>query len=246
MKHSILIYILAACTALTACENDAYLYRDITNRIWLGRRDTTGPVINTRDSSVSSFLILPATQEKDTLYVQANVTGLQAPVDRPFTLAVVGELTNVSSSDYTIGETVIPANSFTGQVPVIVNKNVPGLDLKKERAQLILRFVPNENFQYGAPGTDTFRVVWYNFLPMPDGWTSIQSILGPFSQARYKFILDFFGELNFERYRGNTNLQLGLQSALKKALRDYNQDPANEGRPEGWPYLNDDGTPLTF
>ncbi|WEK33809.1 MAG: DUF4843 domain-containing protein [Candidatus Pseudobacter hemicellulosilyticus] len=246
MKQQYLFYILAVVLLLAGCENDEYLYRDVSARIWLGRRDTIGSLIATRDSSVVSFLALPSGQTKDTLYVTANVTGQRAPVDRPFVLKVVPELTNVSTGDYELGQPVIPANSFIAQVPVIVHKQVPGLDLSKEWAKLVLRFVPNENFQYATAGTDTFRIIWSDFLTQPDGWTAVQSFLGVYSQSKYKFILEFYGPVDFERYRGNTNLGLGLQSALKKLLRDYNADPANAGRAEGWPWLNDDGTPLTF
>lgn len=241
-----LLYILATAAAFTACKKEDYLYRDVSSRIWLGRRDTVGPAIYISDSSIGSFKLLPATAQTDTLYVTANVTGITAATDRPFTLKVLDGQTNVTTADYTIGQPVVPANSFMAQVPVIVKKNVPGLDLTKERAILTLLFVPNEHFLYATPGTDTFRIVWVNYLSKPNSWTAVQGALGNFSQAKYKFILDFYGPVDFERYRGNTNLSLGLQSALKKALRDYNNNPANQGRPEGWPYLDDNGTPLTF
>lgn len=246
IRRLIYINILLIAACLTACKNDAYLYRDVSSRIWLGWKDTIGSSIYTKDSVVSSFMLLPATAEKDTLYITANVTGITAAADRPFSLEVVQEKTNVSVADYQLGTTLIPANAFSARIPVIVNRNVTGLDLSKQRAELVLHFVPNDNFLYAEPGLDTFRVVWYNFLPRPDSWTAVQSVLGNFSQAKYKFILDFYGDIDFERYRGNTNLQLGLQSALRKALRDYNANPANEGRPEGWPYLDDNGAPLTF
>lgn len=246
MKKIIWINILAVLV-LSACKNDEYLYRDISSRIWLGVRDTVGNVSFRRDSTESSLMLMPASVEKDTLYVTANVTGATAPVDRKFRLEVVPEKTNVTPADYILGEAIIPANSFRGDVPVIVSKNIPGLDLKKEKARLVFRFVPNEHFLYAPPGLDTFKLAWFNFIPQPASWSGVQSYLGVFTQAKYKFILDYFGgQVNLERYRGNTNLLLGLQSALRKALRDYNENPANQGRPEGWPYLNDDGTPLTF
>lgn len=245
-KKYLFLWITVTIVTLAGCKKQEFLYQDITSRIWLGRIDADGGQTVFKDSSVSSFLLKPATAQKDTLYITANVTGVTAGADRPFSLQVVPQFTNVTPADYTILPAIMPANSFTAQVPVVVNKNVTGLNLARERAVLTVHFVANANFGYAAQGRDTFRVIWYNFLPRPDGWSAVQSFIGNFSQAKYKFILDFFGPLDFERYRGNTNLGLGLQSALKKTLRDYNANPANQGRPEGWPYLNDDGTPLSF
>lgn len=246
MKKIIIMLSLVAGMVLQGCQNKEYLYQDVSARIWLGWRDTAGANLFTRDSSVLSFLLLPAEQETDTLYVFANVTGTTAPKDRPFKLEVDPAGTNVQPADYTIGEAVIPANSFSGKVPVTVKKNVTGIDTRKERAVLKLRLMPNEHFLRSVAGTDTFRVVWFNFLPRPESWSAVEGVLGVFTQAKYKFIIDFFGESDFEKYRGNINMALGLQSALRGLLQNYNANPANQGRPEGWPYLNDDGTPLSF
>lgn len=246
MRLIIFLSLLFAGSIFIGCDNKEFLYRDVSARIWLGKLDTLGNLTYISDSSVISFLLLPADKETDTLYVTANVTGTTAPIDRRFKLEIVANETNVSASDYTIGEAVIPANSFTGLVPVIVKKHVQGLDLNKERALLTVRFIPNEHFLYATPDTDIFKIIWSNFLSRPASWDVVQSLLGNFSQAKYKFIIDFYGDTEFEKYRGNTNMLLGLQSVLKKALQDYNADPANIDRAEGWPYKDDDGTPLVF
>lgn len=198
------------------------------------------------DSAESTFMLKPATAESDTLYVVANITGKTASTDRSFKLEVVQDSSNVSAADYTLGATIMPANAYSVRIPVIVKKNVPGLDLKKQRAKLFFRFVPNENFLTGQPTRNMFRVFWFDFLARPASWSAIQSVAGNFSQAKYRFIIDELGVTEFNRYQSNINLQLALQATLRKALKDYNDNPANAGRPEGWPYLNDDGNPLTF
>jgi hypothetical protein len=71
-------------------------------------------------------------------------------------------------------------------------------------------------------------------------------VVGNFSQAKYRFIIDVLGVTEFTRYQGNINILLAVQATLKSALKEYNENPANAGRPEGWPYLDDNGTPLTF
>lgn len=248
------MYAMVMGLLLSACQKDGYLYRDVSSRIWLGTgltRDASTGLYTAVDSSESSFGFYPVSREKDTLYIYANVTGETKSVPRTFEMEVIPAQTNVATSDYVIGPLVIPANSFTGKIPVIVNKNVPGLNLKKQKARLSLLFKPNEHFLNAGGGLDTFRIVWSNFLTKPAAWSNIESyngqiFVGPFSQAKYKFILDYFGKVNFDSFYQNYQLLTGLQAALRKLLRDYNLDPANQGRPEGWPYLNDNGTPLTF
>lgn len=244
----ILIMICTALTAylLTGCKKGEFLYQDVSSRIWLGNRlNATNPNAYT-DSAISTFMLKPASAETDTLYVVANLTGKPAATDMPFVLEVVRDSTNVTPADYTLGATIMPANSFEARIPVIVKKNVPGLDLKKQRARLVFRFVPNEHFLNAQPGREMFRITWFDFLARPNSWGLVEFFIGPFSQARYRFIIDELGVTEFNRYQNNINLQLALQATLRKALKDYNDNPANAGRPEGWPYLNDDGNPLTF
>ncbi|MBO9561133.1 MAG: DUF4843 domain-containing protein [Niastella sp.] len=246
MRFTIIICAVLVAYLTPGCKKQEYLYRDISSRIWLGLRTSSTNPNPFTDSAVTTFMLKPATAESDTLYIAANLTGKPAAIDLPFVLEVVKDSSNVSPADYTLGATIMPANSFVAMIPVIVKKNVPGLNLKKERAKLVFRFVPNEYFLNEQPNRNMFRLAWFDFLARPNSWSYIELFVGPFSQARYRFIIDVLGETQFDRYRGNLNLQLAVQASLRKALKDYNEDPANAGRPEGWPYLNDDGTPLTF
>ncbi len=232
---------------LSGCSHDkGFLYQDVSSRLWLGRLVTVGPQSYTVDSLESSFKRLPARQQTDTLYVTAYLTGLPSAEDRPFQLEAVVDSSNVPADAYKIGAAVLPANAFSAMVPVVVQRNAGELDLAKVKARLVVRLVPNAFFLTGVPGTEEFKLLWSDFLPEPPEWGRLVLYLGPFSQARYKFILDFYGEIDFQRFVGNINLDLGLQSTLRKILRDYNADPTNAGRTEGWPYLDDNGSPLTF
>jgi hypothetical protein len=240
MKTRLHAFLLLAVLFFAACENDDYLYRDISARLWLGETYTSGNLIITRDSTLLSFMMLDASVTEDTLRVTANVTGNRSSLPRPFILEVVAEETNVPASAYVIGETVIPADSFSVRVPVIVKKEIPGINLRETMARLTLRFVPNEHFLHGAPGWDTFKVLWSDYLTRPDSWTSyIANYLGAFSQARYKFIIDNAGETEFSRYQNNLTMIQALQSYLRKTLAAYNASHDE-------PYLDDNGTPLTF
>jgi hypothetical protein len=236
----ITIMLIALSGLFAGCENKENLYSDVP-RVWVGE----GTVEARVDSVVYSFKMIDATQQADTLYVPLHVIGNSAPVDRPVAVEVVEETSNIPSSTYTIGEASIPANAFHGQIPVVIQRAVPGLDLTSESARLALRLVVNDQFELGIPGTVTFTVIWCDFLTQPATWSLI-SVIGPFSQARYKFIIDTTGETEFSAYEKGQYRVRSLLYRLREALAEYNADPSNAGRPEGWPYLDDDGTPLIF
>jgi hypothetical protein len=239
MKTTVII-LIALLGLFAGCENKENFYSDVP-RVWVGE----GTVQTRVDSVARSFKMIDATLQADTLYIPLHVMGNSAPADRPVTVEVVTETSNVSSPAYAIGEASIPANAFHGQFPVIIRREAPGLDLTSENARLTLRLVANEHFELGIPGTSTFTVVWCDFLMQPETWSLI-AIVGPFSQARYKFIIDTTGETEFSAYDRGAYKARSLLYRLREALADYNADPSNAGRPEGWPYLDDDGMPLVF
>jgi hypothetical protein len=237
MKTTVMI-LIALLGLLAGCENKENFYSDIP-RVWVGE----GTVQARLDSVVHSFKMIDATLQADTLYIPLHVMGNSAPVDRPVTVEVVTETSNAPAPAYTIEEASIPANAFHGQIPVVIQRTAPGLDLTSESARLALRLVANEHFETGIPGTSTYTVIWCDFLAQPATWSAI-AVVGPFSQARYKFIIDVTGETEFGAYRAFRART--LLYTLREALAGYNADPANAGRPEGWPYRDDDGTPLVF
>ena len=248
--HTILLAFAGAC--FLACENKDYLYRDVSSRISLSsERIRYGNSIIVTDSLRFSFMLLDPEETEETVYFVAHLSGQAAAADREFRLEVVAEQTNVSPSDYTLGATVLPAGKFEVLIPVHVKRNVPGLDLTNWQdnvtARLHLRFVPNENFLAAAQTTQRFlefTVIWCDFLTKPESWSYwIEQAIGPFSQARYKFFVDFTGETEFTRYDANSTTRSALQAALRKALQEYNDLADAEGRPR---YKNDDGSDLTF
>lgn len=240
MKNILYATVVAAIVCLAGCENDPYLYRDSSSRLYLGQTTSYGIV----DSIVGTFRSVDNAATTMDLEIPVSVTGVTASYDRTFLLEVVpGDGTNVSPSDYVLNPMVVPANVFKFNYKVTVKRQVTGMDITKSPtyARLKLRLVGNENFQLGGyPDSVSFKVVWCDFLTQPATWSNISGYVGAFSQAKYKFIIDVTGETEFSKYRNNYVRLLALQATLKKALMDY-----NEAHP-GAPYLNDNGQPLTI
>lgn len=225
-----------------SCENDPYLYQG-NALIWLSGDDAQSA---TTDSVVYSFMLEEYTVTKYDLHVQAHLTGNAVDYDRHFRLEVVDSLTNVPASAYVIGETVLAAGANVATVNVTVSREVDGLDLENENAYLTLQVVDSDELLAGAEEFRQYKLVWCDYLTEPSSWSYIASDIGPFTKARYKFIIDNFGYTDFEEFNGQYNMIFSLQAMCIEALEEYNSNPENAGRVEGWPYLNDNGEPLEF
>jgi hypothetical protein len=233
--------------ALFGCENEPFLYKAMSSLYLSG-----DPAQNATDDSVYySFRIYDFSLSQKDLNLKVNVTGKVADHDRTLSLEIVDSATNVPPSAYRIGELIIPAKAYYAMIPITVFRKVEGLDLTKQNARLTLKVANNENYREGVSELTDYTIVWCDFLTQPNTWSVISYYIGPFSQARFKFIIDFTGYISFESFTtssGGTdyNKLMWFQGRLNDLLIEYNADPANANRPEGWPYRNDNGTPLQF
>lgn len=225
---------------MSSCENDPYLYQG-TDAVWLAGDAAQNA---NKDSVLFSFKANGDITEA-TINLIVTLTGNTSDNDRPFKLDVVSEETNVSASDYEIGSTILPAGMRVVTVPVKIKRNITDVDITKNLAKLTLKVASTDQLIAGIEERNQFSIVWCDYLIRPDWWDgTIDYYIGAFTQARYKFILDFSGmtEFVFDDY----GAIFSFQSKLINLLNAYNSDPANANRPEGWPYKDDDGTPLRF
>lgn len=242
LKTVCLLYSLVLTTAclFVSCENDDYLYQG-TDAIWLSGDSQQNA---TSDSVLYSFKANGSVTEA-TVNLIVTLTGETSDKDRTFRLEVVDNETNVSSSDYEIGTTIMPAGKCVVTVPIKVKRTATGLDLSKQAAKLTLRAGSTDDLIAGVTERNKYSILWCDYLTKPDWWDSmINYYIGPFSQARYQFMLDYANLTTI--YQADYSWVMGFQSKLINLLKEYNSNPANAGRPEGWPYKNDDGSPLAF
>lgn len=230
---------LVSCL-ITSCENDPYLYQG-TDAIWIA-----GDIEQNanKDSVLYSFKANGNLTET-TMNVIVTLTGNTSDKDRAFKLDVVSEETNVSAADYEIGSTILPAGKRSVTVPVKIKRNITDVDITKGNAKLTLTVGSTDELAAGIVEKNKFSIVWCDYLVKPDWWDAyIDYYVGAFTQARYKFILDFSGMTSFvfDDYAAI----FGFQAKLINLLNEYNSNPANANRPEGWPYKDDDGQPLRF
>ena len=236
-------FLLLASLVIISCDNDEYLYKASTDTIWL----SGDPAQEAKEDSVLySFKIYSSDVREQTMNLIVNLTGEVADHDRSFMLEVVPEETNVTPDDYEIGPTILPAGKYKVTVPIKVKRTAKNVDLARTAAKLTLRVATTDELGIGRSERAKYSIMWCNYLIRPASWDNIQFYIGPFSQARFKFIIDFTGFTDFNDFYRDYNRIIGFQGLLLKLLEKYNNDPANAGREEGWPYMNDNGEPLQF
>lgn len=239
-----IFYLIMALMAMgiTSCENDPYLYSD-PDKIYLSGDKEQGA---TDDSTFFSFKLYNDDVTEYTLNVKANLLGKVTGVDRKVNIIVVDSLTTAPASSYEVGEGILKAGQTVATIPVKVKRVIDSFNMSKQYVKLTLRVVANENFEEGINKRLNFSLVWCDYLLEPATWGIISYYIGKFSQARFKFIIDYTGYTSFEDFENDYSRQLSFQAQLKKLLEEYNSNPANADNPAGWPYEDDDGTPLSF
>lgn len=242
MKKILLAIMGIAAMVFTSCENDPFLY-DSSAKIYLAGDEAQEAE---EDSVFFSFKIYSSELKEYDINLKVHLIGPAVDYDRPFTLEVVDSMTNVPASAYTTGSFVLPAGKSVATVPVKVKRNVDGLDITRQNAKLTYRVVPSAEFDEGVADALTYSIVWCDYLIKPASWDIVSYYVGNFSQARFKFIIDNTGLTEFDSFNNDYNKQMWLQGYLRKLLDNYNADPANADREEGWPYKDDNGEPLIF
>ena len=128
-----------------------------------------------------------------------------------------------------------------------MKRKVEGIDLAEQVASLTVRVKANENFEEGPEEYAVYKFVWCDYLIQPAWWqVGFTNVAGPFTQARYKFILDYYGDVDlFELgmidpntgYSDDGNKLYAFIAELIDLLNEYNATHDE-------PYMNDNGDPL--
>ena len=233
----------AILMALFACENEKNTFSDNPSIYIGGDKEQNA----TADSVIFSFKKYDDAVQSYDLNLMVYVTGVVSDRARTFALEVLEDGTNVSSNDYTLGDMEIPAGAYYATLPVTVKRKVEGIDLAEQVASLTVRVKANENFEEGPEEYAVYKFVWCDYLIQPAWWqVGFTNVAGPFTQARYKFILDYYGDVDlFELgmidpntgYSDDGNKLYAFIAELIDLLNEYNATHDE-------PYMNDNGDPL--
>src|SRR5215831_11608325 len=114
-----LLIILGAMTVFAACKKTELTKYDQPDMVYIYKNGTDP----NRDSISYSFATRAASLVQDTVRVPLRIMGLAKNVDRKVNVRVVADSTTaIEGSQYQIFPAIIPANSYTGYVPILVKR----------------------------------------------------------------------------------------------------------------------------
>ena len=213
----------AILMTLFACENEKNTFSDNPSIYIGGDKEQNA----TADSVIFSFKKYDDAVQSYDLNLMVYVTGGVSDRARTFVLEVLEDGTNVSSNDYTLGDMEIPAGAYY--------------------ASLTVRVKANENFEEGPEENAVYKFVWCDYLIQPAWWQSgFTNVAGPFTQARYKFILDYYGDVDLfelgmiDPNSGRSDDDNKLYAFIAELIDLLNEYNATHDEP----YMNDNGDPL--
>ena len=256
MKTYKIVSIMFALLCLFSCEQEQiFLYEE-----------NSGVYFDLNEDKLLeksySFFRNPG-KEADTIYLNVNVIGNIMDRDRVFKAEVIpGELTNAPESSYEILDGVVPAGSYVGSLPVIVNR-VP--ELEDGIYSIELKLISSDDFPLIDLAKSTYFISFTSLIAKPDNWDLYCSYFfgEKYSENWLLFIVEATGDPDigvtmhpwFEAY---INYGLSVEQSLlflpdpimasysisvRVALREYNNTHAeplkhNDGELVEMPKLN--------
>lgn len=244
MKHTYLIlFVLLTGVTLSCKKNNQDATFKGKNQLIIGGDYSQ---TSAQDSIVFSFAEFDLTTTEGEIMMNVLISGEVAKTDREFKVEVVDSLSAVNKDEYSIPTGLkIPAGQ-TKSVFYVKIKRTPRL--VNEYAKIVLRVVPNENFEPG-PKTPvnyiiasnlnpwvinygpTFKLLWTDVLTKPPSWdvggVGMNGYVGIWSKVKHKLIIDATGIRNFSALSNAQKYQ--LQSVAAIYLNNYNN--AHPGDP---------------
>lgn len=239
-----------------SCEKDlpVYDYPDNELNFDLKLNSTTGIA----EEFSYSFVFAGENVEKDTAWFTVNTQGFLADYDRPFELkqvpageglkdAVAGQHYVSFDSEEMRKFLVIPANSNTVKIPVLVLKDA---SLEQEDVHLFFEIKENEHFKQGLPVYRTAKLSISNRLSKPTSWGRAHDYyFDPYGPVKHRFMIEVTGLTWDDEFcqKIQDDNDFGyiqyLTTKLYKALEAENAARAARGED----ILREaDGSPVTF
>lgn len=222
-------------------ENDPRLY------FFNGYDNTRTPTYYHQDSIAQSFFLLPAEQERDTVFIVLETMGMPSDEPRPFRLvqtnegepdaAVSGKHYLPFDSEEMKRNMMIPAGAVRYYMPLIVLRD-PSLEISKVRLKIGIG--ENEYFKQGIDEELEFMVTITATAEEPPTWDDWY--FGDWGPKKMWFVINYVGITDFMDVSEDSAYLNYLKAFAIQKLREYNADPGNPDTP----LTEADGTVVTF
>lgn len=218
---------------LAACEENDRLPFSVAPSVYFNEQvQGAGVVVDIKQRGFS-FAGQASTVVQDTVWIVSKVIGYKADTDRRFKAVVVGDSSAApvrnDTTYYRVLDGIIPAGAVDGALPVVFYRT---RWIQDTTLQVTVQIVDAEGYELkaGTPGNLVFTVYWSDRLVKPANWdASLAFFFGPYSTAKYQFIIDVLGIAEFDIYsRFNptgkyTTIEMyDFRSRMKEALQVYN------------------------
>jgi len=254
MKTYIKTIIFCSIIALvfSACEKEEiaiFSGKDVVYFKWAidGKEFESNKIDST---SVSFALTLPNEVTDSLISIPVRVQGYTSTQDRIVKIKVMDESTAINDVHYSISEeVVIPANEYTGYIPVTFNRTE---DMKDQIFSLKLQLLENENFETSLFGTEVSnnnsdKILSYteveiaisDILTEPDRWYSLKGYIGDFSIKKF-YLFAEVNQMDLPNY--NVIPDWGDFYGHIAVFKAYLEAQVNAGTP----VLEEDGSVMTL
>ena len=147
---------------------------------------------------------------------------------------------------FVIDEAHMYRGSSGGEVALLIRRLFHKLGITRDRVQFILTTASMPDRDQEDKNA-VYKFVWCDYLIQPAWWQSgFTNVAGPFTQARYKFILDYYGDVDLfelgmiDPNSGRSDDDNKLYAFIAELIDLLNEYNATHDEP----YMNDNGDPL--
>ena len=232
---SIIIACLTVPALMASCSVDEVETFNGGDQVYFER------VSSTADSLTLSFAVLDKDIQDYTVEIPIVVTGAPCNHQRKVNVTVIPEgTTALEGVDYTLEETIIPADSYYTTLNVNVKRSPA---LSKEEKVIIFQILPSDElFTDVNPAWTDFKLKVNDKLTKPARWIyDCQPYFGTYSDVKYRFIIDTLGIWDFPGTGDNAISKaqmLYYQDKMKTALAEYEK--------ENGPMYDESGNQVSF
>lgn len=181
------------------------------------------------DSTDFSFASYPDSVKTDTVFLWMKIVGQAADYDREINLVPMAGATAKEGYHYTFLSTVMPANAYETQLPVLVHRR-PGL--KDSVVSALFEIQQSADFKPGFPDNYSFnakldrlhyKIRISDILGKPGNWETVWAqYFGVYSLVKYQFLIQATGRTNWASFPFPQDSRFMVQQA-KLALLEYQQ-----------------------
>lgn len=219
-------YILLVILGCTGCSKSSLMQYNTSTDIYFSNRYDD----YFEDTARHSFSRSPLSKDT-TLDVYVNIIGEVAPVNRAFSLVIdSSQTTAVAGKHYYLpvaDSLMIPAGKVSRKFPLVIMRSP---DLYENSVTLVLKLVPNKNFQtnikvfdYAAPyvvSALTKRIVIDDILPQPGLWEKNKDALGTYSRKKLELMVKQLS-LSLKRFYDSPTYSTTQLTNLAKQMQAY-------------------------